>query len=142
MKNYPAITFLGILQLIGGILIIPFLFESVILGNTFLSLWISDLSWIWIIIGGNTLAIFASGLVSVLFTFLINLIMKNNIAPKVMSYILIPIIVAILLYRVFNFWDAMNFENGKHIYSFLVFLIMSFYSAIMVFYVIYSKSKE
>lgn len=139
MSKNPAVTLLRILQLVVGIIIIPFLFELVTLGNALLALWYASLKWIWIIIGGFSLTIMASSLITMIFTFIINLIKKNSIAPKVLNWILIPIITLLALYKVYIFWDETDFDNGKQIFSFFAFLIMTFYSATMIGFAIFSN---
>jgi hypothetical protein len=139
MNKNPAVTFLRILQLIVGIIIIPFLFELVTLGNALLALWYANLKWIWIIIGGFSLTIMASSLITVIFTFIINLIKRNSIAPKILNWILIPIIALLALYKVYIFWDETDFDNGKQIFSFFAFLTMTFYSATMIAVAIFAN---
>jgi hypothetical protein len=123
------ITFLRILQLIVGIIIIPLIYELVIFGNSFLALWFASLEWKWIIFGGIPITLAVSTLITIIFSSIISLIKKNSIAPKILNWVLIPIIIIMALYKSYMFWTLSEFENGKQILSFILFLLMTLYSA-------------
>ncbi|KXK43600.1 MAG: hypothetical protein UZ11_BCD004000611 [Bacteroidetes bacterium OLB11] len=114
-----------------------FFFFLAIIGNLYIVSWYISLKWIWIIFGGFTITILGSLILGGIFAFIINLLKRGNIAPLLLRWMLIPIIIVMSLYSIYHFWEITNFDNGKEVYAFFAFMIMIAFTTGMIIFSIY-----
>ncbi len=135
--NNPLVIFLRVMQLIIALIAIPLLFLLAIIGNLYIVSWYISLKWVWIIFGGFTITLLGSLIMGGIFAFIINLLKRGNIAPQLLRWILIPIIILMSLYSIYHFWDVSDLDNGKEVYAFFAFMLMIAYTCGMIIYSIY-----
>ncbi len=92
--------------------------------NVLLAVWYSTFKWIWIIFFGFTITFSISLIIITIISFCINLLKRNTIAPRLIQFTLIPILLFIAYLYERDFYDYTDFDNGKQIFSFILFTYM------------------
>ncbi len=119
---------LRIIQIIVTIILVPILYELAMTLNVFLAIWYSSFKWIWIIFLGLTMTLTISYLISSIIGYIINLLKRNTIAPKIILYTLIPILLFLAGYHEYLFFKDTDFDNGKDIFCFIAFTYMTLFT--------------
>lgn len=115
---------LRVSQVIATLILVPVLYILTMELNVLLAVWYSTFKWIWIIFFGFTITFSISLIIITIISFCINLLKRNTIAPRLIQFTLIPILLFIAYLYERDFYDYTDFDNGKQIFSFILFTYM------------------